>query len=71
MKLKTVNYIHNLLIENKRITNEARQIASKAKRKAREENAENYMTLKGVYDRAFDTWQSASNALEDFENQEW
>ena len=71
MKLTTVNYIHNLLIENKKITHEAKQIASKAMRKAKEENAENYGALKEVHVRAFNTWQDASNVLEDFENQEW
>ena len=71
MKLKTVNYIHNLLVENERTTREARNMAREIKSKAKEENAENYETLKEVYDRAFDSWKDASRALEDFEDQEW
>ena len=71
MKLKTINYIHNLLIDNERITREAKNMARNIKEKAKEENAENYETLKEVYYRAFDSWKDASMALEDFDNQEW
>ena len=71
MKLKTINYINNLLIEYEKVTRDARDMARKAKEKAKEENAENYETLKEVYDRAFNSWQDASRTLEDFEDQEW
>lgn len=71
MTIKTLTYIHNLLIENEKKTMGARKTVSQALKKAEEENADNIETLKRVNEETFRAWSKAFDSLKDFEAQEW
>lgn len=71
MKLKTLNYIHQLLIDREAVTAKAKKIACDARNNAEIEGADNYKYLCEVADRARESYWEANDALRDFEDQEW
>lgn len=71
MKLKTLNYIHNLLLENEAKTLKAKQMTYEALCKAEEDGADNFESLRQVYDRMRQAYNEAFDARVDFEEKEW
>lgn len=69
MQLKTINYIHKLLVENEEKYRSALKIARDAKYNG--EGAENYETLCDVYTKVRESCYEADDALRDFEQHEW
>lgn len=71
MTLKTLNYIHQLLIEREAATIKAKKMVYEARAKAEEEEADNYKALCDAADRAWESYKEANDALRDFEDQDW
>lgn len=71
MKVKTLMYIHQLLVEDEARHETARKMVREAMRKAEEEGAENVVALKDAYDKAYESYRAARGAREDFEAREW
>ena len=71
MKLNTLNYIHNLLIEREKATETAMHMTYKAYCEADDKNADNAEYLHEAYKRARELWLEAQEAKEDFESKEW
>lgn len=71
MKLSTLNYIHEVLVEEEKATRGAKKLLYDARNKAEDEGADNYKDLCEAYDRAKVSWNKAYDALEDFESQVW
>jgi len=73
MNIKTLEYIHKLLIEEDSKTNEVYRAARSLQHEYEEHNADK--ALIASQEKAADEFMNihfaASNALEDFENQEW
>lgn len=71
MNIKTLSYIHNLLKENKEKERKAMEIARTERNKAEDDEAENFPSLEKLYRKTYESFCEASNALDDFEAQEW
>jgi len=74
MKLKTLNYIHNLLINNALEAKEDYSIAVDDKHRSKEmygEDSMTYQTHKEACSLKLDVLNEAEEALIDFEEQEW
>lgn len=71
MKLSTLNYIHEVLVEKEKATRSAKKLVYDARNKAEDEGADNYKGLCEAYERARDSLDKAYDALKDFEDQEW
>ena len=71
MKLKTLNYIHQLLIENEAKTCKAKEITREALIRAEEEEAANCESLQKSYDNMRMAYNEALEARMDFEEQDW
>ena len=71
MKLKTLNCIHDLLVENEAKTMKAKQMTYEALCKAEEDGAENCESLRVAHDRMRKAYNEALDARQDFEEQEW
>lgn len=67
MTIKTLNYIHQLLIQEEASRRDFRKAARKA---ADDANSHNGPLAKAA-DRAYDRWSEAHEALIDFERREW
>ena len=71
MKLTTLNYIHELLVHNEKATLEAKRLVYDARRKAKEEEADNYEYLCECCSKSKESWDKAYEVLKDFEEHEW
>lgn len=71
MTIKTLTYIHQLLIDDAARCRKAHQIATDARNRAEDEEAENLQALEDVRKKTWEHLRKATNALEDFEAQEW
>lgn len=71
MKLATLNHIHDLLAHEVEITQKAKHVAYVAKNEAEDAGAANVETLRDAYEKAKENWRAASDALKDFEGQDW
>ena len=71
MTVKTLTYIHQLLIENETRRSKALEIARKARNDAEETGADNLPTLEDLYKIEFKACAEARDALADFEAREW
>lgn len=71
MTIKTINYVHDLLIENESKAKFALKITRESRDHAREIEAYNLETLEDLYKKAFGEWRDALAALQEFEEKEW
>lgn len=71
MTIKTLTYIHNLLIEDVKTHTNAKDYARQIAEKAEDEEAPNAQYLRELYNKAFNKYRAACNALQDFEAKEW
>ena len=71
MKLVTLNYIHSLLKQEAEIRANAKKMAFEAWQNADKDGADNAPALWDLVEKARQSWREASNALLDFEAQEW
>ena len=71
MKLKTLNYIHNMLTENEKKHRNAMDIVYERRNLAEEGNTDNYQSLCELYVKVKNSWIEADEALADFESKEW
>ena len=71
MKLETLNYIHELLIDKEKATLKAKHLVYEARNKAEDEGLDNYKALCEVYKKEKESWDKAYDALRDFENHDW
>lgn len=71
MTLKTLEYIHGLLVENERVTRRAKDAADKALSAARNEGEGKYNSLLDAYDKAVLVHKEARCALTAFEEKKW
>lgn len=71
MKLTTLNYIHELLLNDEKAKREAKHLIYTERNKAEDEGADNYEALCEAYGRARKSWDDSYDALRDFEEHEW
>ena len=71
MKLETLNYIHELLIERETILSCAKKTLYDAKCEAEYNNREKYLILYNTYSQTKRRWKKCVAALEDFEEHDW
>lgn len=71
MTIKTLTYIHQLLIDDVARCRQANRIATDARNRAEDEEADNLQTLEDVRKKAWEHLSKAVDALADFEAQEW
>ena len=71
MTIKTLTYIHNLLIDDVKTNTNAKDYARQIAEKAEDEEAPNAQYLRELYNKAFNKYLDACNALQDFEAKEW
>lgn len=73
MTIKTLEYIHRLLIEEKAKTNEVYKAARKLQHEYEERDADRSLVKEqeAAADEYMKIYFAAENALEDFESQEW
>lgn len=71
MTVKTLTYIHQLLIENEARHHKAAEIARKARNEAEEKNLDNLPSMEDLYQVTRKSWDDALRALAEFENREW
>lgn len=71
MTIKTLTYIHNLLIEDVKTQTNAKDYTRTIADKAEAEEAPNAEYLRKQQRIAFDKYLKATRALEDFEAKEW
>ena len=71
MTIKTLEYIHRLLLDSVEVHQNARNLMYQCVRDAEDANADNLDTLKGQYDIAYKNLSAARDALSDFEMQEF
>lgn len=71
MTIKTLTYIHQLLIDDVARCRRANEIATDARNRAEDEEADNLQTLEEARKKTWEHLRKATNALEDFEAQEW
>ncbi len=71
MTLATLNYIHSLLEHEEETRRNAKKLAVQSRDQAEEEGADNVPALRDLVEKARESWNEASNALRDFEAQEW
>ena len=71
MKLTTLNYIHELLVENVKSKDNAKHLLSNSYRKAFNENADNTEDLHKIYMKSINSYEEACEVLRNFEEHEW
>ena len=71
MSLARLNYIHALLEREEETRRNAKKLTYQERDSAEEEGAENLLALRKAADEAWKAWSAASDALHDFEAQEW
>ena len=71
MTIKTLTYIHNLLIEDVKTQTAAKDYIRTIADQAEAEEAPNAEYLRKQQQTAFDKYLKAPRALEDFEAKEW
>lgn len=71
MTIKTLTYIHNLLKEDVNTHANAKDYIRQVADKAEAEEAPNAQYLREQYNKAFNKYCEACNALQDFEAKEW
>ncbi len=71
MTLATLNYIHSLLEHEEKTRRNARKLAVRSRDQAEEEGADNVPALRDLVEKAWESWNEASDALRDFEAQDW
>lgn len=71
MWIQTLNYIHELLINNENETKKAKYLTYKARNKAEDEGTDNYKELCELYEKEKESWNKAYDVLKDFEEHEW
>lgn len=71
MNIKTLRYIHDLLIENEKEYDSLRKWSRERAIKARKEEAENFNELAREAGFNDELWEAANTALADFEAQEF
>lgn len=71
MTIKTLTYIHNLLIEDVKTQTQVKDYIRTVADRAEAEEAPNAEYLREQQRIAFDKYLKASRALEDFEAKEW
>lgn len=70
MKLQTLNYIHELLIENEKKAQDAKSAAWSALKQANK-NESDYNKLLEKSDYTREEWIKARTVLNEFEKQDW
>ena len=68
MTVKTLTYIHQLLIEDEARRRKAMEIARKAYREAEDTDADNLPDLEDIYQVTRECWNKSHCALAEFEN---
>ena len=71
MTVKTLTYIHQLLIENEARHHKAVEITRKTRNEAEDTGADNLPTLENAYKATREKWNDALQALAEFETREW
>lgn len=71
MTVKTLAYIHNLLVENEKKFMAARRLTRNVLNAAEKEGADNLESLQAAYDRAYKSWIEAAHVLAQFEERDW
>lgn len=71
MTIKTLTYIHQLLIEDEARRRKAREIARKAYHEAEDTDADNLPDMEDIYRATGESWNKAHDALAEFEAHEW
>ncbi len=71
MTLATLNYIHSLLEHEEETRRNAKKLAVQSRDQAEEEGADNVPALRDLVEKARESWNEASDALRDFEAQDW
>ena len=71
MKLETLNYIHELLIDKEKVTLKTKHLVYEARNKAQDEGLDNYKDLCELYEKVRESWDKAHEALIDFEKHDW
>ena len=71
MNFKTLNYIHQLLVEQEARCRKAYEIARDARNEAEDNDAENVEALRAVCEKVRGSWDEAMDALRSFEDKEW
>lgn len=71
MTLATLNYIHALLEHEEETRRNAKKLAFQSWEQAEEAGADNVPALRELVEKERAAWSAASDALHDFEAQEW
>lgn len=71
MTVKTLTYIHQLLVENEARHHKAVEIARKARNEAEEKDLDNAPDMEDIYQVTRKSWDDALQALAEFETREW
>ena len=71
MTIKTLTYIHNLLIDKEKVTNSAKELARKNLINAEENELPNLKSFENLYQKTYNSWLEASRALDEFEQHEF
>lgn len=71
MTIKTLTYIHQLLIENEAKHHNAKELARKARNEAEEKDLDNLPDMEDIYQITRGEWIDAHNARTEFEAREW
>jgi hypothetical protein len=71
MDLKTINYIHGVLIEKEAVAKKAWQMSKQAAIEADDAQADNRESLWDLNNEMRESWYEAAAALALFESHEW
>ena len=71
MTVKTLTYIHRLLIENEDKLHKAKELARKARNEAEEKDLDTLPDMEDIYEVTREKWLDAHNARVEFEAREW
>lgn len=71
MTIKTLEYIHRLLLDSVEVHQNERNLLFQCVCDAEDANADNLVALRGQYDMAYKNLSAARDALSDFEMQEF
>ena len=71
MTIKTLTYIHRLLIEDEAKRHKAKELAREARNEAEEKDLDNLPDLEDLYEVTREHWIEAHNARVEFEAREW
>ena len=71
MTIKTLTYIHNLMIEAEKIARASKDMLLKARNEAEDNGAPDFDSLDREYKKARERWLEADRMLGEFESQEF